>query len=63
MEDPGRVAKVRGVALLLEKDVGGMAKHRYGIALPAENHDEYPIDETYFRELVRFCRQGGFTID
>jgi hypothetical protein len=63
LADPGRVARVREVAILLEAEVREMAKRDYGIDLPPDNHDEYPIDEASLGALVRFCRQGGFRID
>jgi hypothetical protein len=63
LADGDRVARVREVAIALEEEVRELAKQEYGIDLPPENHEEYPIDEAALRELVRFCKRGGFRID
>jgi hypothetical protein len=63
LADEDRVARVREVAILLEEQVRQLAKREYGIDLPPETHGEYPVDEPSLRDLVRFCRQGGFRID
>lgn len=64
LADPGRVVKVREIEMQLDRDVLKVAKEQHGVDLPArDNYDEYPLDEEYLRQFVRFCRGGGFQIE
>jgi hypothetical protein len=63
LADPRRVDKVIEIANVIDRDLRMVAKRDHGIDLPESPVTEYPIEDGWVPDVIRFFRSGKIKLE